>query len=78
MLIGVAFDGKSRYNFGTTEREREGPPASKATPNEALGILIFIVRDQGSEVQILSPRPYTNSKPKARRTRVPHNSKQSH
>jgi hypothetical protein len=55
--------GKSfRYNFGTTSvqlrERRKGFLAPKRTPDEALGFLNSFVRDRGSEVQILSPRPY--------------------
>ena len=35
-----------RYNFGTTEGEKEWFPGSYATPNEALGFFDCIFRDQ--------------------------------
>src|SRR5215469_742770 len=35
-----------RYNFGTTEGEKEWPSGSQATPNEALGFSDCIFRDQ--------------------------------
>src|SRR5215469_17883694 len=35
-----------RYNFGTTEGEKEWPSGSQATPNEALGFFDCIFRDQ--------------------------------
>jgi hypothetical protein len=37
---------KVRYNFGTTEGEKEWFPGSYATPNEALGFFDCMFRDQ--------------------------------
>jgi hypothetical protein len=36
-----------RYNFGTTEREKKRYAAPQATPDKALGVFAFMVRDQG-------------------------------
>jgi hypothetical protein len=38
---------RSRYSFGTTEREKRRYAAPSATPDKALGVCSSIVRDQG-------------------------------
>ena len=46
-----------RYHHGTTERENKRRTAPKRHQIKHLEFYTFIARDQGLEVQILSPRP---------------------
>ena len=46
MRVRAQWGRQFRYNFGTTEGEKEWPSGSQATPNEALGFFDCIFRDQ--------------------------------
>ena len=47
-----------RYNFGTTEREKNGTLLPKRHQIKHLEFVVSQFGTRGSEVQILSPRPY--------------------
>jgi hypothetical protein len=46
-----------RYNFGTTEGEKEWVSGSKATPNEALGFFDSVVGIQVLSITTVSKHP---------------------
>jgi hypothetical protein len=48
-----------RYNFGTTEGEKEWVAGSKATPNEALGFFDFVVGEKRLGPTTLGLKPTT-------------------